>query len=97
MKPANNGGTRTASAVFYDSVARHILVLHTHGIHDLRRAVVLLPNYHVAQPLAQALAKAAKRPALLLPQMVTLNDWAQSVSLSAPVVPDTCRSCQASC
>ncbi len=91
MKPAINGGAQTASAVFFDSVARHILAQHAHEIPDLRRAIVLLPNYHVAQPLAQALARLTKRPALLLPQMVTLNDWAQSVPLSSSVVPDTCR------
>jgi ATP-dependent helicase/nuclease subunit B len=91
MEPANNGGTQMASAVFFDSVARHIVAQHAHELPDLRRAVVLLPNYHVAQPLAQALAKAANLPALLLPQMITLNEWAQSVPLAAPVVPDTCR------
>ncbi|MDO8292675.1 MAG: PD-(D/E)XK nuclease family protein [Gallionella sp.] len=58
---------------------------------DLRGATVLLPNYHVAQPLAQALSAAANLPALLLPQMVTLNDWAQSVPLDAPVVTDSQR------
>jgi ATP-dependent helicase/nuclease subunit B len=81
----------TVSAAFFDSVACYILAQHAHEIPDLRRSIVLLPNYHVAQPLAQALAKAVNRPALLLPQMVTLNDWAQSVPLAAPVVPDTCR------
>ncbi len=58
---------------------------------DLRRATVLLPNYHVAQPLAQALSAAAALPALLLPQMVTLSDWAQSVPLPNPIQPDTQR------
>ena len=91
MESANNGGAQTASAVFLNSVARHILAQHAHEIPDLRRAVVLLPNYHVAQPLAQALARAANLPALLLPQMVTLNDWAQSIPLSSSVTPDTCR------
>ncbi len=52
----------------------------------------MLPNYHVAQPLAQALSAAANLPALLLPQMVTLNDWVQSVALDAPVVTDSQRS-----
>ena len=59
---------------------------------DLRGTTVLLPNYHVAQPLAQALSAAAKLPALLLPQMVTLNDWAQTVPLDAPVITDSQRS-----
>ncbi|MBI4938749.1 MAG: PD-(D/E)XK nuclease family protein [Nitrosomonadales bacterium] len=53
--------------------------------------MVLLPNYHAAQPLAQHLVQAANLPALLLPRMVTLGDWAQSVPLAATVVPDTCR------
>ncbi len=91
MEPVNSSGMQTVPAVFFDSVARHILAQHAHEIPDLRRTLVLLPNYHVAQPLAQALAKAANRPALLLPHMVTLNDWAQSVPLAASVVPDTCR------
>ena len=79
------------AAVFFDQVARHILAQHQNEIPDLRRAVVLLPNYQVAQPLAQALVVAAQRPALLLPKMVTPDDWAQSIPLAATVVPDTCR------
>ncbi len=91
MEPVNSGGTQTGAAVFFDCVARHILAQHKNEISDLRRAIVLLPNYHVAQPLAQAIARAALRPALLLPKMVTLNDWAQSVSIEQPITPDTCR------
>ncbi|MDE2309336.1 MAG: hypothetical protein KGL01_00740, partial [Betaproteobacteria bacterium] len=91
MEPIKDSGTQTASAVFFDSVARHILAQHKNEIPDLRRAVVLLPNYHVAQPLARALAGAAGAPTLLLPRMVTLNDWAQSVQITATIVPDTCR------
>ena len=91
MEPIKDSGTQTASAVFFDSVARHILAQHKNEIPDLRRAVVLLPNYYAAQPLAQALARAAQRPALLLPRMVTFNDWAQSVPITAAIVPDTCR------
>lgn len=53
---------------------------------------MLLPNHHAAKPLAQALSRAANLPALLLPQMVTLNDWAQSVPPDTPVQPDTQRS-----
>jgi len=98
MEPIKDSGTQTASAVLFDSVARHILAQHKNEIPDLRRAVVLLPNYHAAQPVAQALARAAQRPALLLPKMITLNDWAQSVPITATIVPDTCRAtalCQA--
>ncbi|MDP1997078.1 MAG: PD-(D/E)XK nuclease family protein [Gallionella sp.] len=77
---------------FFEQVARHILSRHAQDLPDLRRATVLLPNYHVAQPLAQALSAAASLPALLLPKMITLNDWAQSVPLDAPVVSDSQRS-----
>ena len=69
-----------------------MLAQHARELPDLRRAIVLLPNYHAAQPLAQALARAANLPALLLPQMLTLNDWAQHVPLDAPVVTDSQRS-----
>lgn len=91
MKPDQNGGTQTASAVFFDHVARHMLAQHAHEIPDLRRAIVLLPNYHVAQQLVQSLARAAGVPALLLPRMLTLYDWAQTVALDQPVTPDSCR------
>jgi ATP-dependent helicase/nuclease subunit B len=79
------------SSGFYKTVAKQILSCHAQDLPDLRGATVLLPNYHVAQPLAQALSAAANLPALLLPRMVTLNDWAQSVPLAVPVVSDTCR------
>ncbi|MFZ1546354.1 MAG: PD-(D/E)XK nuclease family protein [Candidatus Nitrotoga sp.] len=90
MNPIPQSNTSTA-AVFFDSVARIILTQHSHEIPDLRRARVLLPNYHVSQPLAQSLARVANLPAILLPQMVTLNDWVQSVPLALSVIPDTCR------
>ncbi len=89
MDSTKNSGPQIAGAVFFDTVARHILVQHAPP--DLRGATILLPNYHVAQPLAQALSAAANLPALLLPQMVVLKDWAQSVTLAAPVQSDTQR------
>lgn len=74
---------------FYDQIARHILS--RHEAPDLRGATLLLPGYHVALPLAQALARVSGTPALLLPQLTTLGDWAQSVSLPAPIQSDTSR------
>lgn len=74
---------------FYRHVAQHILS--RHPAPDLRGAIVLLPNYHVAAPLAQALSAAAGLPALLLPQMITLADWTQAVVLDASVQSDTQR------
>lgn len=90
MNPIPPSNTPTA-ADFFDSVARVILSQHSHEVPDLRRARVLLPNYHVSQPLAQSLARVANLPAILLPQMVTLNDWVQSVPCALSVIPDTCR------
>ena len=92
MTPANKGKMQTASAAFFDSIARHLLAQHAHVLPDLRGAIVLLPNHHVAQPLAQALVRAAEVPALLLPDMVVLNELAQRVPLDAPTVTDSQRS-----
>lgn len=90
MNPIPQSNTSTA-AIFFDSVARVILTQHSHEIPDLRRARVLLPNYHVSQPLAQSLVRVANLPAILLPQMVTLSDWVQSVPCAQSVIPDSCR------
>ncbi len=79
-----------SSVAFFDRVAQRILA--AHPAPDLRDIVVILPNYHAAQPLARALMRVAGVPALLLPEMVTLNDWAQRVPLAAPVVSDSQRS-----
>ena len=91
MNELKNSGTPRVAAVFFEQVAAHILQQHAHALPDLRKAVLILPNYHVAVPLAQHLARAANLPALLLPQMVTLNDWAESVPLEQAITPDTCR------
>ncbi|MFH0935192.1 MAG: hypothetical protein V1879_08305, partial [Pseudomonadota bacterium] len=74
----------------FDRVAQRILA--AHPAPDLRGITLLLPNMHVAQPLARALMRVAQTPALLLPQMVTLNEWAQSVPLDAVVSSDSQRS-----
>jgi len=79
------------STVYHKEAANRILARHAQDLPDLRGVTILLPNYHVAQPLAQALSAAAGLPALLLPQMVTLNDWAQSLPLETPVQSDTQR------
>jgi len=85
---ADLSGVRLNS-VFYSHVAQQILLRHAPP--DLRGAMVLLPNYHAATPLARALSAAACLPALLLPQMTTLADWAQTVPLDLPVQSDTQR------
>jgi ATP-dependent helicase/nuclease subunit B len=72
----------------YREVARHILSRHAPP--DLRGAVVLLPNFHAAAPLAQALSHVAGMPALL-PLMTTLSDWAETVQLATSIQSDTQR------
>jgi len=91
MSNIDDSGTPRAAAVFFDQVATQILEQHAHALPDLRDLVIILPNYHVVVPLAQYLARAAGLPALLLPQMVTINDWAESVPLNQAISPDTCR------
>lgn len=80
-----------AAQPYFDFVAGRMLAAQADALPDLRGAVVLLPNYHVAQPLAQALVRMARRPALLLPRMVTLNEWAQGVPLDTQVTADSQR------
>lgn len=80
----------SSANVLFDRVAQRILA--AHPAPDLRGITILLPNFHAAQPLAQALMRVAQGPALLLPQMVTLNEWAQSVPLDAAVSSDSQRS-----
>lgn len=80
----------STSTQYFDAVARRILA--AHPAPDLRGITILLPNFHAAQPLAQALIRVAKTPAILLPQMVTLNQWAQDIALDPPIVTDSQRS-----
>ncbi|MBI4809494.1 MAG: PD-(D/E)XK nuclease family protein [Nitrosomonadales bacterium] len=80
----------SSANVLFDRVAQRILA--AHPAPDLRGITILLPNFHAAQPLAQALMRAAQCQALLLPQMVTLNEWAQSVPLEVAVATDSQRS-----
>ena len=89
MRPSRLGNTPAASRLF-DLVARRIL--QDHAPPDLRQVIVLLPNHHAAQPLARALVRAAGVPALLLPQMRTLQEWAQGIPLDAAVTPESRRS-----
>lgn len=90
MNKIENSGSPQAAAVFFEHAAAAILQMVDHPA-DMRGLVVVLPNYHVAVPLARALQRCAGIEALLLPQMVTFNDWAESVALPARIIPDACR------
>jgi len=58
---------------------------------DLSYAVVLVPDLHAAQDVAEALREAAGAPALLLPRIATPGQWAASVPLDRPVAARAAR------
>ena len=88
MESIKSSGPQIAAAVFFDTVARSILAQSAPP--DLRGTTVLLPNYHVAGPLARAMGEVSQST-LLLPRMVTLSDWAQEIVLDVPVIADSQR------
>ena len=96
MNPTQNRGYPRGAAFFFDAVAQYILAQHRplpeeSKNNPLHHATILLPNYHAAQPLAQSLIRQSAQSALLLPRMITLQDWAQSLPITTKVTPDSCR------
>lgn len=58
---------------------------------DLTHAVVLIADPHAAREVAEALREAAGVPALLLPRIATLAQWAATVPLDRPVAARAAR------
>jgi ATP-dependent helicase/nuclease subunit B len=58
---------------------------------DLSHAVVLIPDLHAAPDVASALREAAGVPALLLPRITTLRQWAATMPLDRPVASRAAR------
>ena len=58
---------------------------------DLTRAVVLVPDPHAAPDVARALQAASGLPALLLPRITTLEQWAAQATLDTPIMPRAAR------
>jgi ATP-dependent helicase/nuclease subunit B len=58
---------------------------------DLSHAVVLVPDLHAAPDVAGALREAAGVPALLLPRITTLRQWAALVPLDRPIASRASR------
>lgn len=58
---------------------------------DLTHAIVLIPDLHAAQDVAGALREAAGVPALLLPRISTLGQWAAAVPIGQPVAARAAR------
>ena len=65
--------------------ARAIVERERTRLPDLSHAVVLLPDLHAAPDVASALREAAGVPALLLPRITTLRQWAATVPLDRPI------------
>ncbi len=74
------------------TAAAAIIRAHADSLPDLSACQVLLPNLHAAAGMARALADAAHRPTLLLPQISTLPQLAANLPL--PHIPVSTRSRQ---
>ncbi len=72
--------------------AREIVALEQERLPRLTGLVILLPNFHAADLMGEALCEAAGAPSLLLPRMTTLTEWAGEVVLGHEILPDSCRS-----
>ena len=71
--------------------AAEILGEQRHLLPNLASVTVVLPSLHAAAPLARSLGEAAGVPALFLPRITTLRDWAATVPLHCETVPDSRR------
>jgi ATP-dependent helicase/nuclease subunit B len=78
------------SLSFYQTVVQKIRA--QHSTNDLRNILIILPNFHVSQPLTEAFIREMPEQTVILPRMVTLNDWANTVPLTAPILPESQRS-----
>ena len=71
--------------------AQHILAQLADDLPDLSRACVLVPNFHAARRLEQALAAHSGLPFLIPPRITTFPGWAESVPIKSPLLPDSHR------
>lgn len=76
---------------FLAAAARLVVNEYRHLLPDLSPVTVVLPTLHGASPLARELAAAAGVPALLLPRITTLTEWASAVALPHRLVSDSER------
>ncbi|MHB1176444.1 MAG: PD-(D/E)XK nuclease family protein [Sulfuriferula sp.] len=71
--------------------AQRILAQLADNLPDLSHACVLVPNFHAARRLEQALAMHGRLPFLIPPRITTFPAWAATVPISAPLLPDSHR------
>ena len=87
------GITRVACAPheFLAQAARHIVERERARLPDLTHLVLLIPDLHAAADVARALRAAAGVPALLLPRITTLEQWASGILLDKSVATRAAR------
>ncbi len=79
---------------FLAAAARLLVEEYRHLLPDLSTVTVVLPTLHGAAPLARELAAAAGVPALLVPRITTLSEWASEVAVPQKQVSDSERELQ---
>lgn len=89
----NSGIVRIACAPheLLSRAARDIAERERARLPDLTHAVVLIPDLHAGADAARALREAAGSPAMLLPRITTLEQWAAGVPLDRPVAARVAR------
>jgi len=71
--------------------AQRILAQLADDLPDLSHACVLVPNFHAARRLEQALAAQCGLPYLIPPRITTFPAWAATLPVNAPLLPDSRR------
>ncbi len=71
--------------------AQRILAQLADDLPDLSHACVLVPNFHAARRLEQALAAQCGLPYLIPPRITTFPAWAATLPIDAPLLPDSRR------
>ncbi|MHB1332787.1 MAG: PD-(D/E)XK nuclease family protein [Sulfuriferula sp.] len=71
--------------------AQRILAQLADNLPDLSHACVLVPNFHAARRLEQALAMRGGQPFLIPPRITTFPAWAATVPINTSLLPDSHR------
>jgi ATP-dependent helicase/nuclease subunit B len=73
------------------ATARQLLARENARLPDLSGVTILLPHLRSAPELVRELGQAANAPALLLPRITTLKDWAENTPTALEILPDSRR------
>lgn len=83
-------GVEPASSLL-SAVANAIVLGNKDRWPNLADVIVLLPNLHLATPLQQEFHHAAGSHTLLLPRVITLKLWVESVYIEQRIIPESRR------